>query len=274
MGYILENRKEFERLEKQSQHPSYDFKKELAGLVVPARGKVLDAGCGSGIVSRYLAEAFPRSSVVGCDLSEDRIKQARKALMEVASSERPENLTFVCDNLSETRFSDGEFDAIVCRYVFQHLSKDQCHRVLKEFLRCLKPKGTLSIVDFDGTVLNIFPQTETIKEVLDTFEADTTHDMRIGRKLPSLIASEGFTELKWHIEPVQMSEKVMKDEMEMMILRFENTKKYLSQLLNDAKKADRFYREYLELLGKPGTVYFHNKFICHAQRPNHLSLVK
>ena len=37
---------------------------------------ILDAGCGSGVVSRYLATHFPTSRVIACDFSALRIAQA------------------------------------------------------------------------------------------------------------------------------------------------------------------------------------------------------
>ena len=58
-AYVLENPHEFQRLEEQSAQPEYDFRSDLPALALPPGARILDAGCGSGIVARYLAERYP-----------------------------------------------------------------------------------------------------------------------------------------------------------------------------------------------------------------------
>src|SRR4051794_14382575 len=113
--YVLENRAEFERLEKQSTLPKYDFRRELDGLKIKPNAKILDAGCGSGIICRYLSALNPRATVVGCDFSEIRVRQARQAARGYP------NLSFECQDLTQLTFQSRTFDAVVSRYVVEHL---------------------------------------------------------------------------------------------------------------------------------------------------------
>ena len=84
MGYALESKTEFERLEHQSTFPKYDYKKELEGFTTLSPGStVLDAGCGSGVVSRYLATSNPNANVIGCDFSKQRVELARDAAQSI-----------------------------------------------------------------------------------------------------------------------------------------------------------------------------------------------
>jgi tRNA A58 N-methylase Trm61 len=67
MGYELEHHTEFDRLEKQATIATYDYRSELSGLQIENGAVILDAGCGSGVVSRYLASLDRTSTVVACD---------------------------------------------------------------------------------------------------------------------------------------------------------------------------------------------------------------
>jgi ubiquinone/menaquinone biosynthesis C-methylase UbiE len=114
MEYALESDAEFERLERQSTYPKYDYRSELAGIVVGARARILDAGCGSGVVSRYLARHHADCTVVGCDESEDRIARAAELARDLP------NLRFRQGDICAMSFAASSFDLIFCRYVLQH----------------------------------------------------------------------------------------------------------------------------------------------------------
>lgn len=103
MSYALEHRAECERLERQSELELYDYKSELRGLPVKEWTSILDAGCGSGVVRRYLATQHPKSHVVGCDFSGQRLEQAREAAHTIP------NLDFEQQDLGKLTYFDGQF---------------------------------------------------------------------------------------------------------------------------------------------------------------------
>ena len=126
-NYVLENTKEFERLEKQSQNEAYDYRAELRGFTPKETGRILDAGCGSGVVARYLAQLYPNASISGCDASIDRVTQATILAQDIP------NLKFRVENLNQMTSQNSSYDAIVCRYVLEHLPEEACATTLQEF---------------------------------------------------------------------------------------------------------------------------------------------
>lgn len=266
MTYALENKNEFSRLEEQSHQEAYNYKTELKDFH-PRPGKILDAGCGSGIVSRYLADQFPKAQIFGCDMSESRIELCKK------ESSQYQNLTYSVQNLTDLTYGKNSFDGIVCRYVLEHLTPVMLEKTLSEFTRCLKPKGVLQLIDIDGLLFNIYPHTPLVHEVLMTLEKTLPMDLKIGRKLPFILKKFGFNDLHWKIETLQFQGQMLAEEIHMIEERFHQTADLLKKILGSDKKASLFQEEYLSLLTKEGTVLFYNKFIARAKKSNPLKSV-
>lgn len=263
MAYVLENMNEWERLDYQSTLPLYDFKKELQGLSLGRNAALLDAGCGSGIVSRYLAEIFPDCKIMGCDYAQDRVEKSREFVQQKYS-----NLQFDVENLAQLSYSDNTFDAIVCRYVIQHLTPEARAQTLSHFLRCLKPNGILYLIDYDGPLHNIYPRTPIVDEMLTLLEKDTTLDLKIGRKMPSQVLATGFTQVDWNIELANLEGDLLRTEIELLETRLDYALPFLERISGSKEKATHFVKEFLESLAREGTVYFFNKFIVTARKPS------
>ncbi len=95
---------------------------------------VLDAGCGVGYGTAYLAEAA--RSVVGLDLSEDAIRYARGRYAA-------ENVEFVVGDLLAIPRADGEFGVVCAFEAIEHLADPE--RFVAEARRVLGPDGTLCV---------------------------------------------------------------------------------------------------------------------------------
>lgn len=94
--------------------------------------RLLDVGCGNGAL-----EALELSSgfdVVGVDVSERQIKEARKNVPDAE---------FLCGDVREFVFSPESFDAVVSFYCFNHIARDSYRDLLRRLHRWLKPKGVL-----------------------------------------------------------------------------------------------------------------------------------
>jgi ubiquinone/menaquinone biosynthesis C-methylase UbiE len=258
--YVLENTSEFDRLEKQSQNKAYHFESELAHFQPKPTATILDAGCGSGVVSRYLAQRFPQSTVIGCDFSAERVKQAAQHASAIS------NLSFQEENLAHLTVPSSSVDAIVCRYVLEHLSEADIHSALSEFYRCMRPNASICAIDMDGLLSNIFPRTPAMQKALTLIESQRTVDLYVGRKLPHFLAQANFVNIQWRIETLSFQGEGLLDEMQIIRERFQQIAIHLERTLQDAELAKKFTEEYLHSLAQPGAVLFYNKFIVTAEK--------
>ncbi len=95
------------------------------------KGKVLDAGCGSGRYTCALA-LLGAQEVVGLDYGEDGLRLGRS----LAEEKRLDSVVFQKGSLIDMPFEDEEFDFVFCNGVFHHTgdiekSSRELHRVLK-----------------------------------------------------------------------------------------------------------------------------------------------
>ena len=92
--------------------------------------RVIDVGCGTGLLATRLRREFPGAAVVGCDFSPGMLAQARR---------HPEPVASIQGDAQRLPFRDGCADAIVSTEAF-HWFPDQ-RRTLEEFHRVLVPGG-------------------------------------------------------------------------------------------------------------------------------------
>jgi len=111
-------------------------KKVLARVKLGGDERVLDAGCGTGRLTRDLLEALPRGHVVALDVSENMLDTAR-AYLEPDFGSRVE---FARCDLLELPFA-GEFDLIFSTASF-HWVLDH-DRLFRNLYRALRPDGSL-----------------------------------------------------------------------------------------------------------------------------------
>jgi trans-aconitate 2-methyltransferase len=111
-------------------------KKVLSRVSLRGDERLLDAGCGTGRLTRDLLEGLPHGQVVALDVSQNMIDAAR-AYLEPDFAGRVE---FVCYDLLELPF-DREFDGIFSTASF-HWVLDH-DRLFRNLYRALRPGGWL-----------------------------------------------------------------------------------------------------------------------------------
>lgn len=104
---------------------------------LPPGSRILDAGCGPGLVAQAFLEAGHR--VLGVDLSAEMIDRAQRRCAAYGARAR-----FIQGSLYDD-VPDGPFDAAVSRYVLHHVQSP--HRFIRRQIELLRPGGTLVLVD-------------------------------------------------------------------------------------------------------------------------------
>lgn len=101
---------------------------------VPAEcRRILDVGCGTGLLGRALKADQRNRRVVGITHSEEEAALAREVLDQV-----------VVADLETSEFGDlGEFDCVICSHVLEHLRNPEV--VLARLQGVLAPSGTLLV---------------------------------------------------------------------------------------------------------------------------------
>lgn len=267
MSYVLESQEEFSRLEDQSKLSLYDYKEELKHFN-PAPGQtILDAGCGSGVVSRYIAEQHPKCQIVACDAASGRLAEAEQ------HSKDFKNLKFKEANLTELNFEENTFDWIICRYVIEHIHADDRAKAIREVHRCLKPGGTFIAIDFDGLFHNTYPTTERIERGLVKLLAAKEVDLQVGRKMPVEFHQGGFKDVHFEILTKSITPEERLQEVEIIRQRMDNARTFLVKTLGSDAEVDSFKEEYLSVARDPSSVIFYNKFLVTAKKQRRLEVV-
>ncbi len=105
--------------------------------------KVLDAGCGEGILAVMMAKAG--ASVTACDISKPNIDTCVK----YAATEKVSDITFLLADSENLPFDDNSFDLVVSSHVLEHLPNFD--KGLTELMRVTKNRAVVAI----PTIMNL-----------------------------------------------------------------------------------------------------------------------
>lgn len=98
---------------------------------------VIDFGCGWGRISQTLYRYFDPEKIISADIQLEALDYCRKSGLRT-------NLVQVIGEKIET-IESSSVDVIVAYSVFSHLSEEKANKVIMEFLRVLKPGGSIAI---------------------------------------------------------------------------------------------------------------------------------
>lgn len=121
----------------------------LSGLGLRGDERVLDAGCGRGMVLAMASRRLTQGRAVGIDLwrsvdqSGNDIEATRRNATAEGVADRVELHT---GDLREMPFPDGSFDLALSSLVIHNIHDDR-RRAVAEMVRVLRPGGRVAIVD-------------------------------------------------------------------------------------------------------------------------------
>jgi 2-polyprenyl-3-methyl-5-hydroxy-6-metoxy-1,4-benzoquinol methylase len=153
--------------------------------------RIVDLGCGAGMVTRYLAS---RGAIChGVDLAEEAIKTARAVNAEFPSASFHVGDASHCPNLA-----DGSFDKAISADVIEHCGPDVMRAIFAEAQRLLKPGGLYFVY-----TPNPLHWIERLKE-WGIMTGDPTHTgLREAPVILDALRRVGF-EIVEHLSPVSM----------------------------------------------------------------------
>src|SRR5438046_2765463 len=111
-----------------------DFIADVLHDSLPPNGRILDVGCGNGVISRHLGRLG--FNVLGIDVSEKTIEMAK-------AIEPMPNVTFMKKSAEELVASGERYDAVICSEVLEHL--DNPGALLKVLHETLAENGKLIV---------------------------------------------------------------------------------------------------------------------------------
>jgi ubiquinone/menaquinone biosynthesis C-methylase UbiE len=183
-----------ERLElRASAQDERDARAEYLGLLGLAPGeRVLDVGCGSGVVTRDAARLVaPGGRAVGLDTSAALLAIARERAAAEGLGELVETRVGDCRALP---FDDASFDVTVAATVLAHVP--DAGQGLREMVRVTRRGGRVGVFDFDSdSFLLSHPDRPTTRRILNALSDHAAVNGWLVRRLPGLLADAGVADI-------------------------------------------------------------------------------
>ncbi len=168
-----------------------DYIDRLLDIGTGPASEVLEAGCGIGATSRYLAKKYPECHFTGISLGIEEIELAKK----IQKEQNLTNITFLTGNYKNTGFQDTSFDRIFAleSIVYAVQKKD----VINEISRILKPHGKCVILD--GFFPKNQPSSSFLKKAYRLVLSKRSIPGIVSlQEMQSYLESAGFTDIAIH----------------------------------------------------------------------------
>ena len=120
---------------------------------VPSVKSVLDLACGTGILTRLIANAYPNAKIIGVDIMQNYLDVAK------TNSQNYGNITFVNQDAEKLNL-DLKFDCITSSYIPKYCDAET---LVKICIKYLKEGGTIIFHDFT------YPKNSFVKNLWDLY---------------------------------------------------------------------------------------------------------
>jgi ubiquinone/menaquinone biosynthesis C-methylase UbiE len=162
-------------------------------LGVTAGERVLDVGCGSGVVTREIARRVGANGrVIGLDPSPGLLGVAHDLAREEGLGDR---VDFREGSALRLPFPDGSFDVVVCVTVLAHVSGGE--GAVPELARVVRPGGRVGVYDFDSDMTMFsHPDRALTRRIVAAASDATAVDGWLARRLPTLFGEAGLEDVR------------------------------------------------------------------------------
>jgi ubiquinone/menaquinone biosynthesis C-methylase UbiE len=257
--YLMEHPLEAERLEFKTKRER--ILEELKRVPIRPGMDVLDVGCGTGAVTRILAERVAPGQVIGVDLSEERLSVAR----ELAEQQGVSNVEYMRADVRDLDLKEKRFELVYSRFLFQYLPGKTGLDTLAAMRRLARPGGTVTVADLDGNHLYRYPLEEEWEKVLRQLVhaiEETGFDAFVGRKLYAMFREVGFQEIHVDILPYYLIEgRADPDSLRVWEMKMEILAKTLERIFGSAEEAQQMTERFMADLLDEDTLLYNLLFL-------------
>ena len=190
------------------------WKRRLMRVIPPGRSyaRILDLGCGTGIVTMKLAERFPEAEVVGIDLMPEYVDIAAAK----AGKRGLNNVSLHHMRIEDMEQLPGQFDLVIGSFIPKLV---EIPNLIRGFDAVTAPGGVLILHDFIVPTnpllrkgftaywqlvklgMRLFPSWQRVSENLFRIIWESGWSSR----LPAELSSNGFSDLYTETQPLQIS---------------------------------------------------------------------
>ena len=230
----------------------------LAALGLRQHERVLDAGCGSGLLLEQLALAVgPGGRAAGIDSSTDMLALAESRCNGLEQVELQQG------SVAELPFADAEFDALSCCQVLLYV--DELEQALAGYCRVLRPGGRLAIIETDwgGAVMNS-PDVALTHRIFANWSESIANPYLARRLIPRL-RDAGFTGIRVEAIPIvnaSYSENTFSAD---MLEGFARSARHHGVM--DAAQSDTWLADMQALIERDEYFFSVNRFLFTAVKP-------
>jgi len=180
-----------DRLEYRGRDPAFVKMREayLDQMGLTPNARVLETGCGTGVVSRALVRRTSfAGAVVGVDFSDVLIQAGRRLAHAENLNDRIE---FRVGDSHALDDPDGSYDFVIAHTLVSHVVDPA--KVISEAARVVRPKGTIAIFDGDYASLAYGAgDTELNAKMVEAILAGVAANPQVMRQVPTLLRDCGL----------------------------------------------------------------------------------
>jgi len=157
----------------------------LDDVPFPPEARVVEVGCGTGVLTRVLAERPEVGDAIGIDPAASLLERARLLSDGIA------RIGFLEGDGRALPLEDGSFDVVVFDSTLSHIPGAE--QALTEAFRVLRRPGWLAAFDGDyATTTVALGDFDPLQACVDMMMANSVNDRYLMRRLPALVRRCGF----------------------------------------------------------------------------------
>jgi arsenite methyltransferase len=229
--------------------------KTVEAMALRSGERVLDAGCGTGLLTELIASQVGDSGhVSGLDYSQDMLDFAAPRCEPLGNVELHQG------SVTQLDFADDSFDAASCVQTLLYV--DKVETAIGELHRVLKPRGRVAVLETDwrGVVINS-PDHKLTRRVLDAWD-ETVSSPNLPIKLIPMLNQAGFSAIRAQAIPI-LNASYNADSFGGSMLKY-MANNAVKQKLLDREEADVWIKGIVDLADQQAFFFCVNRFLFTA----------